>query len=80
MIHGIGSANFDLPLLFDSVGGDVVKLLDLAINAGRWLRKSHSSIRSDRWRGVIRRLESPVEIEIGTKLPFKVTNFSIQEN
>jgi hypothetical protein len=37
MIHGIGSANFDLPLLFDSVGGEVVKLVDLALNAGRRL-------------------------------------------
>jgi hypothetical protein len=34
MIHGIGSDNFALLLLLDSVGGDVVNLVDFALNAG----------------------------------------------
>ena len=63
MAQGRGSENLARLLFVSSLVGSVVKLVDLFLVDPDQSVKSYSSIRSDRMRGVILRLESAIEIK-----------------
>lgn len=71
MIHGSGSANFERLPPVGSVGWSAVKSSG-SLGAEREFKrrspeKSLPSIRSDRMRGVISRIESAVDIDYQTR-------------